>query len=115
MAWLYADIIGLQASDKNPYDVENLINLDLDNICNWLFASRLIVNVRKTKCMIFASRFISDRPYIKNLWINIKQVDERINPILPGLLNTFPTGEGAYFTPPPNSLIFYPRNIKFDM
>ena len=38
----------------------------------------------------------------------------RINPILPGLLNTLQT-RGGYFTPPPNSLVFYPRSIKFGM
>ena len=37
------------------------------------------------------------------------------NPILPGLLNTLQTWGGAYFTLPPNSLVFYPRSIKFGM
>ena len=37
------------------------------------------------------------------------------NPILPGLLNTLQTRGGAYFTTPPNSLVFYPRSIKFGM
>ena len=36
-----------------------------------------------------------------------------INPILPGLLNTLRTWEA--YSPPPNSLVFYPRSIKFGM
>ena len=37
------------------------------------------------------------------------------NPILPGLLNTLQTWGGGVFYPPPNSLVFYPRSIKFGM
>ena len=37
-----------------------------------------------------------------------------VNPILPGLLNTLQT-QGGIFYPPPNSLVFYPRSIKFGM
>ena len=37
---------------------------------------------------------------------------EGVNPILPGLLNTL---QNRILPPPPNSLVFYPRSIKFGM
>ena len=37
------------------------------------------------------------------------------NPILPWLLNTRQTRGGGHILPPPNSLLFYPRNIKFGL
>ena len=54
---LYTGDTGLSASGKKPYDVDKLINLDLDNICNWLLANKLSINVEKTKCMIFATEY----------------------------------------------------------
>ena len=54
---LYADDTGLSASGKKVHDVEKLINLDLDKICNWLLANKLSINVEKTKCMIFATGY----------------------------------------------------------
>ena len=38
----------------------------------------------------------------------------KFNPILPGLLNTLQT-RGGRILPPPNSLVFCPRSIKFGM
>ena len=43
-----------------------------------------------------------------------KDLKEWINPILPGLLNTLQT-RGGRILPPPNSLVFYPRSMKFCM
>ena len=40
---LYADDTDLSASGKKSHDVENLINIDLDNIYNWLFANKLSI------------------------------------------------------------------------
>ena len=54
---LYADDTGLSASGKKPYDVDKLINLDLDKIYSWLLANKLSINVEKTKYMIFATEY----------------------------------------------------------
>ena len=43
-----------------------------------------------------------------------KQSVKVISPVLPGLLNIFRTW-GGHILPPSNSLLFYPRSIKFGM
>ena len=43
-----------------------------------------------------------------------KRTPGLLNPFLPGLLNTLQTWGGVFY-PPPNSLVFYPRSIKFSM
>ena len=75
---LYADDTGLSASGKKVHDVEKLINLDLDKIYNWLLANKLIINVEKTKCMIFATEYKLGQCPDLTVKINgskIKQVD----------------------------------------
>ena len=54
---LYADDTGLSASGKKVYDVEKLINLDLDKIYNWLLANKLSINVEKTQFIIFSTKY----------------------------------------------------------
>ena len=52
--------------------------------------------------------------FAKHLEIEINIIDgEQFNPILPVLLNTLQT-RGVFY-PPPNSLVFHPRSIKFGM
>ena len=77
---LYADDTGLSASGKKVHDGENLINLDLDKIYNWLLASKLSINVEKTKCMIFATEYKLGKCPDFTVKINgskIKQVDRK--------------------------------------
>ena len=77
---LYADDTGLSASGKKVHDVEKLINLDLDNIYNWLLADKLSINVEKTKCMIFATEYkLGQCPdlTVKTNGSKIKQVDRK--------------------------------------
>ena len=61
--------------------------------------------------IIFLVKFdlFKNNPYF---WALILILPVRFNPILTGFLNTC-QNRGAHFTPPPNSLVFYPRSIKF--
>ena len=63
------------------HDVEKLINLDLDNIYNWLLANKLSkLNVEKTKCMVFAIEYKLGQcldPILKINGSKIKQVDRK--------------------------------------
>ena len=57
-----------------------MINLDLDNIYNWLLANKLSINVEKTKCMIFATEYKLGQCPDLTVKINgskIKQVDKK--------------------------------------
>ena len=54
-------------------DVEKLINLNLDNIHNWLVANKLSINVEKTKCKLGQCPDLT----IKINGSEIKQVDRK--------------------------------------
>ena len=60
--------------------------------------------------IMFRERFLSR---IKDITENEPKLEIVYNPILPGPLNTRWTGGGRIL--PPNSLVFYPRSIKFGM
>ena len=64
---------------KKVHDIEKLINLDLNKIYNWLLASKLSINVEKTKC-IFATDYKLGQCSDLTVEINgskIKQVDRK--------------------------------------
>ena len=81
------------------------------------------INMNKRDLKRVRSKTLEEK--IHSIYIDIKKRDLKeltkaqlvillLNPILPGLLNTLRTwGEGIL--PPPNSLVFYPRSIKFGM
>ena len=81
-----------------------------------VYASQLIRYARC--CSSYSDFLIRHRALVKRLLsqgYKVNRLSNTFNPILPGLLNTLQTWGGAYFTPPPNSLVFYPRSIKFGM
>ena len=51
--FLFADDTNLLYADKNLTSLEQTINIKLINVCNWLTANTLSLNVKKSKFVIF--------------------------------------------------------------
>ena len=52
---LYADDTTIQSADKDINNIEKKLNKDLENINNWLVKNRLILNAKKTVCMLIGT------------------------------------------------------------
>ena len=50
---LFADDITLTFKSRNLYDLENEINSTLVLICDWLCGNKLVLNIDKTKLILF--------------------------------------------------------------
>ena len=68
---LFADDTSLYYSCKNVKTIENIINLELNKISEWLSANRLSLNVGKSKLLYFTN---NDRKKLQD--INIKINDQ---------------------------------------
>ena len=53
--YMYADDIALTYSHQNMKNVEEMINIDLITIKNWMEKHKLLLNTKKTKAMIFST------------------------------------------------------------
>lgn len=72
---LFADDGLIYTSGKNAEECINRINQDLDKINTWLRMNRLVLNVTKTKCMIFNCN--SENSSINvNVVINREQIEQ---------------------------------------
>ena len=63
--FLFADDTNLVYADKSLRSLEHTVNIELINVCNWLTANKLSLNVKKSNFVIF-------RPYQK-------KIDRQIN------------------------------------
>ena len=50
---MYADDTNVIFTDKSLCSLEKKVNTELSNICNWLVANKLLLNIDKTKFMYF--------------------------------------------------------------
>ena len=50
---MYADDTNVIFTDKSLFSLEKKVNTELSNICNWLVANKLLLNIDKTKFMYF--------------------------------------------------------------
>ena len=57
---MFADDTNLLYADKNLQSLEAILNNELKNVCDWLNANKLTINVRK-------SNFVNFRPMQKKL------------------------------------------------
>lgn len=55
-ASMFADDTNITCRGESPADIESKINIDLDNVHNWLTANKLTLNREKTEYMIVGSR-----------------------------------------------------------
>ena len=65
---LYADDTVLYCSSRDPYTARNLVQVDLDNIVQWCTNNKLTINTKKTKSMIFGTKYMLkklDKPKVK--------------------------------------------------
>ena len=65
---LYADDTVLYCSSRDPYTHRNLVQVDLDNIVQWCTNNKLTINTKKTKSMIFGTKYMLkklDTPKVK--------------------------------------------------
>ena len=53
---MYADDSSITMASESSYEIETKMNIDLDNIYEWLKANRLSLNTAKTEFMLIASR-----------------------------------------------------------
>ena len=72
---LFADDTTLIFKSHNLYDLENEINSTLVLICDWLCGNKLVLNIYKTKLILF------HRTRVKNK-LNIK-INNRLIAIMP--------------------------------
>ena len=52
---MYADDTVIYFSDKNPATLMKTLQDDLNNVVKWMEDGRLILNQKKTKCMLFGT------------------------------------------------------------
>ena len=52
----FADDTNILCSDKSLYTLANKVNRDLKNLCQWLKANRLSLNVKKNELIIFRQK-----------------------------------------------------------
>ena len=72
--YLFADNTNLLYADKNLKSLENIVNIELSKICNWLTANKLFLNIKKSNYVIF-------HPYQKkpNYQVDLKMLDTSAN------------------------------------
>ena len=51
--FLFADDTNLIVADKNSKSLESIVNTELDNVCGWLLANKLSLNIDKSNFVIF--------------------------------------------------------------
>ena len=51
--YLFADDTNLLYADRNIKSLESVVNVDLLNVCDWLSANKLSLNIKKTNFFIF--------------------------------------------------------------
>ena len=51
--FLLADDTNLLFADKNLKSLESIVNIELDNVCDWLLANKLSTNIDKSNFVIF--------------------------------------------------------------
>ena len=64
--FLFADDTNLLYSDKNLRTLENIVNKELENVSDWLFANKLSLNIAKSNFVIFHT-YQKKVNYIPNL------------------------------------------------
>lgn len=72
--YLFADDTNLLYADKNLKSLENIVNIELSKISNWLTANKLFQNIKKSNYVIF-------HPYQKkpNYQVDLKMLDTSTN------------------------------------
>ena len=76
---MYADDTTVHASATTPADLTTILNRELDIIGKWIFENKLILNISKTKSIVFGSNHSLRREPELKLFINktpIQQVKE---------------------------------------
>ena len=51
--YLFADDTNLLYADRNIKSLESVVNVELLNVCDWLSANKLSLNIKKTNFFIF--------------------------------------------------------------
>ena len=75
--YLFADNTNLLYADRKLKSLETVVNAELLNVCDWLSANKLSLNIKKTNFLIF-------HPYQKRLDydIQLKIYDNQINKLI---------------------------------
>ena len=80
---IYADDITLSHSvevDLAPTAIETALQLDLDGIARWSNTNKMIINVRKTKSMLFTGKRLTKKLATKTLSLQLDNEDiEQVN------------------------------------
>lgn len=75
----YADDSTIYASKTSILELENILTEELNLIVEWITNNKLVLNVSKTKCIVFGTnRMLSDKPKL-NLHVQdmlVEQVNE---------------------------------------
>ena len=76
---LYADDTVIYYSDKDPCNIENVLNIELHKLYSWMNCNKLKINCTKTVSMLIGTKYMLNRNSRLNLKINdndIVQVDK---------------------------------------
>ena len=71
---LFADDTVLLNSNKDLNVLVTTINANLSVLTDWTNFNKLVVSVKKTKCMLFTSRELNVSPYIKLNRVSVESV-----------------------------------------
>ena len=74
---LYADDTAVFVKSTTPMCISEILQLEMDKICNWLRINCLTLNSKKTKCMLIGSkrRLKKSKLNLNHLGTEIEQVD----------------------------------------
>lgn len=76
---IYADDSTLYASERTVDQLNNILNKEMTLVTQWISANRLVINIKKTKCMLVGSNiFLNTTPTFNLLSGDtlIEQVEE---------------------------------------
>ena len=74
--YLFADDTAIYLSRKNLHDLEETLNHELVNVCHWLTANKLSLNVKKSNTLLFRTQNESNDCKI-NLILNGMPIEEK--------------------------------------
>ena len=75
--YLFADDTNLLYADRNLKSLDSVVNVELLNVCDWLSANQLFLNIKKTS-------FVICHPYQKRLdyEVKLKIYDNQMNTLI---------------------------------
>ena len=75
---LYADDAVVYCADKSCENIESQLNIDIDQVAQWLVSNKLVVNLERTKteCVLFGTSQRTSKSRPLNIQMNGENITE---------------------------------------